>query len=112
MVLNSLLHGTCDSEGCCECEGEGCVSCEGYIPHYGLTDPIILITGHSHGAAIANLTAAYLYESYSQQGSIPQASPAVYAYTFATPNTVNTQAAGSTAIAYTNILMFGMIMRI
>jgi len=38
-----------------------------------------LVTGHSRGAAVANLTAAALIDKYSTQN--------VYAYTFATPNT-------------------------
>ena len=56
-------------------------------------NPIILVTGHSLGAAIANLVAHELNNGIS--------SPDVYAYTFATPNTVNS--ANNDPIQYTNI---------
>ncbi len=48
-----------------------------YIRLMGLQDPIILITGHSMGAAIANILAAYLNETMDSGN--------IYAYTFATP---------------------------
>ena len=57
-------------------------------------EPIILITGHSLGAAIANLVAAELNNG--------ETSTNVYAYTFATPNTVNA-ADGNEPTNYTNI---------
>ena len=78
MVLNSLYFGTGDTENCSECHGEGCVICKGYIPFYQLVDPIILVTGHSLGAAVANLVAAELNEI--------EGADDVYSYTFATPN--------------------------
>ncbi len=56
-------------------------------------NPIILVTGHSLGAAIANLVAHELNNGIS--------SPDVYAYTFASPNTVNS--ANNNPIEYTNI---------
>ncbi len=56
-------------------------------------NPIILVTGHSLGAAIANLVAHELNNGIS--------SPDVYAYTFASPNTVNS--ANNNSIQYTNI---------
>lgn len=59
-------------------------------------NPIILVTGHSLGAAIANLVAHELNNGIS--------SPDVYAYTFATPNTVN--GANNNPISYTNIFNF------
>ena len=48
-----------------------------YIRLMGLQDPIILITGHSMGAAIANILAASLNETMDSGN--------IYAYTFATP---------------------------
>lgn len=57
-------------------------------------EPIILVTGHSLGAAVANLVANELNAGTS--------SADVYAYTFATPNTVNI-ASGDQPEAYTNV---------
>ena len=59
-----------------------------------INNPIILVTGHSLGAAIANLVADELNDGVS--------SADVYAYTFATPNTVNL-ASGKQAVPYTNV---------
>ena len=36
---------------------------ESYLSSVGLQDPIILVTGHSMGAAIANILASYLNET-------------------------------------------------
>ena len=55
-------------------------------------DPLIIVTGHSRGAACANLLGVLLTESYGSEN--------VYAYTFATPNTVK---ADSFDNIYTNI---------
>lgn len=49
MVLKSL-YGYKDE--CEECSGDGCNSCKGYLKKNGITNPIILVTGHSLGAAI------------------------------------------------------------
>ena len=50
---------------------------ESYLSSVGLQDPIILITCHSMGAAIANILAARLNETMDSGN--------IYAYTFATP---------------------------
>lgn len=94
MVLNSLYHGTGDTENCLECSGNGCEICKGYIPYYNLSDPIILVTGHSLGAAVANLVAAELNTIEGQDN--------VFSYTFATP-TVKSSLTGNATTPYTNI---------
>ena len=62
MVLNSLYHGTGDTENCKKCNGKsgGCEYCKGYIPFNNISNPIFLVTGHSLGAAVANLVAEHL----------------------------------------------------
>ena len=59
-----------------------------------LSNPIILVTGHCLGAAIANLLAAELSATLGVEY--------VYAYTFGTPQVV-TESLGQEAISYTNI---------
>lgn len=58
-------------------------------------DPILLVCGHSRGAACANLLGVLLDEIYSEQN--------LFVYTFATPATVRAQAAERT---YPNIFNF------
>ena len=62
MVLKSLYHGTGNTENCTKCNGKsgGCEYCKGYIPFNNISNPIFLITGHSLGAAVANLVAEHL----------------------------------------------------
>ena len=94
---DDVIETLCGYEGCTECtvEDENC-DCRGYLNN--INNPIILVTGHSLGAAVANLVAAKLNEKVNQ-GDI-QAD--VYAYTFATP-TVNSSTTGNATIRYTNI---------
>lgn len=68
---------------------------ESYLNSVGLQDPIVLVTGHSMGAAIANILAARL-NGIMDPGN-------VYAYTFATPRTVNEAVSGNQAVNYPNI---------
>ena len=68
---------------------------ENYLSSTGLQDPIILVTGHSMGAAIANILAARLNGIMDSDN--------VYAYTFATPRTVNEAVSGNQAVNYPNI---------
>ena len=68
---------------------------ESYLSSVGLQDPIILVTGHSMGAAIANILAARLNGIMDPDN--------VYAYTFATPRTVNEAVSGNQAVNYPNI---------
>ncbi len=55
-IIKSLYGCT---ELCDECNGAGCENASARYLN-GINDPIILITGHSLGAAIASLTANYL----------------------------------------------------
>lgn len=88
MVLNSLYHGTGDTENCTECKGGGCEHCKGYIPFNNISNPIFLVTGHSLGAAVANLVAEHL-NSCDNTNHCPSSRKIedIYAYTFATPKT-------------------------
>lgn len=68
---------------------------ENYLSSTELQNPIILVTGHSMGAAIANILAARLNETMDSGN--------IYAYTFATPRTVNEAVSGNQAVNYPNI---------
>ena len=68
---------------------------ENYLSSTGVQNPIILVTGHSMGPAIANILAARL-NGIMDPGN-------VYAYTFATPRTVNEAVSGNQAVNYPNI---------
>lgn len=105
IVLNSLLHGTDDTANCTECDGDGCVICMGYIPYYNIQNPIVLVTGHSLGAAVANLVAAHLSTCNDVNccGILNGDGTDVYGYTFATPNTVDTNEEGSVVYTGDNI---------
>ena len=105
IVLNSLLHGTGDTTNCTECDGDGCVICMGYIPYYNIQNPIVLVTGHSLGAAVANLVAAHLSTCNDVNccGILNGDGTDVYGYTFATPNTVDTNEEGSVVYTGDNI---------
>ena len=104
-VLTSLLHGTGDTASCTECDGAGCVTCVGYIPYYNIQNPIVLVTGHSLGAAVANLVAAHLStcDNISCCGALNGDGADVYGYTFATPNTVDTNEEGNVVYTGNNI---------
>ena len=74
MVIESLYG----YDNCTECDkNDKKCPCQGYLVNNEIENPIILITGHSMGAAIANLVAAELNEIEGQAD--------VYAYSFATP---------------------------
>ena len=85
-VLKSLYHGTWDTENCTKCNGGGCEHCKGYIPYNNISNPIFLVTGHSLGAAVANLVAEHL-NSCKDTNHCPgsRTEKDIYAYTFATP---------------------------
>ena len=89
MVLKSLYYGTGDTENCTKCNGGGCEHCKGYIPYNNISNPIFLVTGHSLGAAVANLVAEHL-NSCKDTNHCPgsRTEKDIYAYTFATPKTV------------------------
>ncbi|MCL2741588.1 MAG: lipase family protein, partial [Oscillospiraceae bacterium] len=59
---------------------------------YGRDDVMVWVTGHSRGAAVANLLAAGLVG-----GEGPVGKGKVFAYTFATPNVTQNPAAGGAA---------------
>ena len=65
-----------------------------------LINPIIVFTGHSMGAAIANDAAALINNGYSNT-SFNQSN--IYCYTFGTPRSVNEYITGDIAVAYNNI---------
>lgn len=69
-----------------------------YLVNYGIDRNSVkfLVTGHSRGAAVANLLAASLIDMYSNSN--------VYAYTFATPNTTTSKSADD--VSYKGIFNF------
>ncbi len=68
---------------------------EAYLDSNKITDePIILVTGHSLGAAVANIVSAKLNDTKDKDY--------IYSYTFATPM-VNSEITGESTTAYTNI---------
>ena len=81
---------------------------EAYVHRLGLQQPTtrFLITGHSRGAAVANLLAAFLDRgSYAagEKETCPELVPEhIYAYTFATPNSCS-DVAERMASRYKNI---------
>ena len=89
IVMKSLYHGTGDTENCTKCNGGGCEHCKGYIPYNNISNPIFLVTGHSLGAAVANLLAEHL-NSCKDTNHCPgsRTEKDIYSYTFATPKTV------------------------
>lgn len=103
--MKSLFHGTGDTTNCTECAGAGCVTCVGYIPYYNIQNPIVLVTGHSLGAAVANLVAAHLSTCNGVNccGILNGDGTDVYGYTFATPNTVDMDKEGSSVYTGDNI---------
>ena len=109
MVLTSLLHGTGDTASCLGCNGAGCAICMGYIPYYNIHNPIVLVTGHSLGAAVANLVAAHLSTCNDANccGFLNGDGTDVYGYTFTTPNTVDTNEEGS--IVYTGDNIYNIL---
>ena len=116
MVYDSLYgYEECDQ---CNDDDPNC-KCNGYLALNGITDPIILVTGHSLGAAIANLLAAKLnsetvvyepslieetdIETDNTEETLIPGSKNIYAYTFATPNVIDTSVNGEEQLKYNNI---------
>lgn len=119
MVYDSLYgYEECDQ---CNDDDPNC-KCNGYLALNSITDPIILVTGHSLGAAIANLFAAKLnYEAVVDEPSLIEetdietdnseetlipGSKNIFAYTFATPNVIDTSVNGEEQLKYNNIFNF------
>ena len=63
-----------------------------------------IITGHSRGAAVANVLAAKLIDSSKSGSSIYPTSSKIFTYTFASPNTTKSNTRANTI--YTNIFNF------
>ena len=109
LVWNSL-YGVVDTPDNCEHCNEGCINCVGYLSAKEINaEPIILVTGHSLGAAVANLVAARL-NSDSLEGLVenqteeqPLGDENIYAYTFATPNVLSAESGEYSKINYSNI---------
>ena len=84
IVLTSLLGENYNNELsgnyelCTCCGGSGCDYCGGYLNHYNIDNPIIVVTGHSLGAAVSNIVVHELNQISNGVSSI-------YGYTFGTP---------------------------
>ena len=84
IVLTSLLGENYSNESggnyeaCTLCNGTGCDFCEGYLSHYNINNPIIVVTGHSLGAAVSNIVVHELNQIRNIESGI-------YGYTFGTP---------------------------
>ena len=104
-VIRSL-YGTNDSNFVCENCEDGCYYCEGYICKENIQNPLVLITGHSLGAAVANLVAHH-FNSCNMENCVCKygdgiSQDDVYTYTFGTPY-VDKEDSSTTAIEWNNI---------
>ncbi len=88
MVLKSMFT---NNEICSNCGGINSEECDACVERNNMGTPIILVTGHSLGAAVANLTAKHLNSCEDSNcewcGGESADINDVYAYTFATPYT-------------------------
>ena len=75
--------------GFAQSAGKAVERAKAYVAENGLQNPRFWISGYSRGAAVSNLTSAFL----SQEGLAPD--EWIFAYTFATPRTVRGEQAGS-----------------
>lgn len=89
-VLQSLYTGSNNQSDCDGCLGNGCALCNGYLTFNNIQNPLFLVTGHSLGAAIANLSAYHLNTCDGSDEICGNAETHdkedVFCYTFGTPN--------------------------